>query len=692
MILLDKAILLQALNEGYVILSIIKLLLIGPPAVGKTSFKHLLFNWKPPRHHHSTAIADRPIRAVERIATVDGAKSWELITTEDLMQMLAEDIHTHAIYMDPETDLSDLSLDIEKSIEVSANEMEARSVTFHSEDKVLESSKSPSSSAKSCPEPLSTLDASGQLKKTKGHVNVSGNEHKEYKQVPHKHEPQRAETKYEVSANEMEAQSVTFHSEDNVLESSKSPSYPAKSSPEPLSPLDASDQLKKTKGYAHVSGNKYKESKQVPYKHEPQRAETKYEGSSLDQPLNVNGSDTNSNEGASIIQLSQSILTKMGKVSQQQLSKSTWIYVLDSGGQPQFADVSRPFVRGNTINVIVHKLTDRLASKPVFQYSIEGEALTQPKELRMSNLELITTFVRSISSAKLVDGNECTPTFLIIGTYNDKMGGLRRPFQESIEEKNAQLISSLKPYKDQLIFYNQAKQQLIIPVDNMKYWNREKLSSLIRTYVTGHEKAIVKRKTPIRWYVLESNIKDESNQVSHGIVSRAHCEEIGVKLGMTRAQISRAIQFFKSFSVFLHFESYSHLVFTNPQYFLDALSSIIRVSFVDFPEKVLQKGKVLPPNVHQRLRDEGLFTEDFLDLVSIQFAQGLFEKSDLLHLLCDLCIIAEVRHNDKLYYFIPSALSPKQLTYEEKKKIAISCEPLVLSFDPGVVPQVCKII
>ena len=364
--------------------------------------------------------------------------------------------------------------------------------------------------------------------------------------------------------------------------------------------------------------------------------------------------------------------------------------MFDSRGQPQFADVSRAFVRGNTVNVIVHKLTDRLASKPVFQYSIEGEALTQPMELRMSNLELITTFVRSISSAKFVDGNECAPTFLIIGTYKDKMGDLRRPFQESIEEKNSQLLKALKPYKDQLIFYNQAEQQLIIPVDNKKIWNREKLSSLIRTYVTGYDKAVIKRKIPIRWYVLESSIKDKSTQLGHGIVSRAHCEEIGVKLGMNRAQVFRALSFFKSLSVFLHFESYSHLVFTNPQYFLDALSSIIRVSFVDFPEKVLQKGKVLPPSVHQRLREEGLFTEDFLDLISIQFAPGLFEQADLLHLLCDLCIIAKVQRDDHLYYFIPSALSPKHLTLEEKKEVAISCEPLVLSYDQGVVPQVCR--
>ena len=71
------------------------------------------------------------------------------------------------------------------------------------------------------------------------------------------------------------------------------------------------------------------------------------------------------------------------------MSKSTWTYVLDSDSLPQVADVSRAFVRGNTVNVIVHKLTDCLSSKRVFQYSIKGEALTQPQELRMTKLELI---------------------------------------------------------------------------------------------------------------------------------------------------------------------------------------------------------------------------------------------------------------------------------------------------------------
>ena len=63
----SQEILRQNLQEGYVRLAIIKLILIGPPGVGKTSLKHLLFNWPPVLQYRSTSIACRPVQAVERI-------------------------------------------------------------------------------------------------------------------------------------------------------------------------------------------------------------------------------------------------------------------------------------------------------------------------------------------------------------------------------------------------------------------------------------------------------------------------------------------------------------------------------------------------------------------------------------------------------------------------------------------------
>ena len=91
------------------------------------------------------------------------------------------------------------------------------------------------------------------------------------------------------------------------------------------------------------------------------------------------------------------------KIHQQWYSfqlKASWINVLDSGGQPQFAHVSRAFIRGNTMNIICTKLTENLSDKPKFCYSLNGKLLSQPSELQTTNLQLIEHFVHSIVASK----------------------------------------------------------------------------------------------------------------------------------------------------------------------------------------------------------------------------------------------------------------------------------------------------
>ena len=106
------------------------------------------------------------------------------------------------------------------------------------------------------------------------------------------------------------------------------------------------------------------------------------------------------------------------------LHQSTWINVLDSGGQPQFADISRAFIHDNVINIIVSKLTQRLDDKPTFVYSINGKELTQPAVLQMTYIQLIQSFVHSTVSSKYTVSKkleEVKPLFVIVGTYLDHL-------------------------------------------------------------------------------------------------------------------------------------------------------------------------------------------------------------------------------------------------------------------------------
>ena len=57
---------------------------MGPPCVGKTAFKSLLFNWSAPRFHNSTALATRPVQALERVAGCNEGKIWEGVAEDAL--------------------------------------------------------------------------------------------------------------------------------------------------------------------------------------------------------------------------------------------------------------------------------------------------------------------------------------------------------------------------------------------------------------------------------------------------------------------------------------------------------------------------------------------------------------------------------------------------------------------------------
>ena len=540
---------------------------MGPPATGKTSFLHLLFNWAAPKHHHSTPIGNRPIRAIQRVAAHDEGNVWSTIGIPELKQMMAEAAQLLG------------SSDGGKVIP---------NLSHHQ---------------------TSVSDFTSEVRDNPSCIEEEGEIYKHQAILP-------------LSATTVE----------------KSSSIPAHTD------MDNEDVVR---------------SKLIPDpSHFPK-------------------------------EVLQSIA--QGKTSGA-LYESTWVNVLDSGGQPQFADISRVFIHGNVINIIVLKLTQRLDDKPTFAYSINGKELTQPAVLQMTYIQLIQSFVRSIVSSKYTVSKrliEIKPLFFLIGTYHDHTHGIKG-FLKSIEplaEKNRQLFHALREYKEHLVFYNEHSEELIFPVDNLCKWSRKKISSEIRLRITSSIKPIP-IKIPIRWYMFEVKVKEESLKAAHGMVTLDTCEQIGIKLGMGKQEVSQCIKYLNSLSLFLYFPVVLHVVFTNPQYLLDMVTSLVRVSFVDYPKELLAKGLILPPDMQRKLRREGLFAEELLHYLSLEFIPDLFTKNHLIELLQSLFIIAPIKKSSPILYFIPSALPPLQLSDEEKRELTQTCEPLVLLFKNKMIPQV----
>ena len=495
---------IQAMKEGSITLRIIQLLIVGAPAVGKSSFLRFLFNQPALMKHTSTGIATRPIQAIDRLASREGTYIWEIVTVEMFYHMIAQSVHI----------LNNAS----------NNPMVA-----------LESS---SSSTGLTPDPSFIPD-------------------------------------------QFISYSITGTVSDDLI-------------------------------------------------------------------------------------------------------KSTWIHVTDSGGHPHFSDISRAFVRGNSVNVIAFKLTESLNTKPKFVYSIDGKVLSQPSHLQMSNLELILHFVRSIVASKyrLRSGFSSVafkPYIVVLGTHYDH-AKIRQwvPGVQTLQQKNAILLEALKEFKDHLIFFNEAAKELIFPIDNTCSRNRAQLSSDIRSRIMQRDLGF-RVDIPIHWYMFELKIKEMVATSTHGIVTIDSCNELGAKLGMGPFDVIRCLDYLASLTLFLHVPAVPHVIFTNPQFILDIISEVVSVSFIEY------SGTPLPPGIQSSLRDKGQFHESLLDVLQLPFDPPHFTKQHFLTLLIYTCVIARIEGGN---YFIPIVLPTRQLTYEEKDQYRQCCEPLIMTFECNIVPQV----
>ena len=378
-----------------------------------------------------------------------------------------------------------------------------------------------------------------------------------------------------------------------------------------------------------------------------------------------------------------------------ELLDTKWMYLLDTGGQPQFADVSRPFIRANSVYFILIKLIEKLSDRPDFCYSENGIPLSTPCKIRMTNLQLIKHFVCSIISSKYEEGvaddvssSVVQPLISIIGTYDDEYHKLKEKGEapESIEEKDRMLLQEFEGFLDHFIFHSSASDELIHPVNNLCTGSERSQTSLdLRKKLLLHIQDQLKKveKIPVHQYLFDILVKNQaksSGKESHGVLTLDECNDIGKKLGIDVKYALKSFDYLNLYLYFADFQPLQHVVFTNPQYLLKLLSQLIQVSFVNQPS--------IATNAPRVLRDTGIFDVSLLDQLNLQFAPPHFTKEHFLQLLKFNQIIASVSSTQ---YFLPVALPPDELSLDEKLEFTDSCDPLFVKFNCNIVPQVSTI-
>ena len=367
-------------------------------------------------------------------------------------------------------------------------------------------------------------------------------------------------------------------------------------------------------------------------------------------------------EMESVKQLLGMISQSKGSVACELLTQE-WLYIIDTGGQPQFHELLPTFVRHVSAVAFFVKLNETLATRPMIEYYSKGGCLCEPYQSSQTNLQIIQNCLQAMQARCLIEDTVKCPELFFVGTHYDLESQ-----EEPLSDKNAQLFAILHQhdtFRKHLVYNSLGSvDQLLYPVNAQTPSTADKQvgASFRRDIIEKCQKH--ERQIPIRWFVLESLLQELSQQ---GIISFKKCLEVAGRLGMDEVRLRAAIEYLAQLNIFEFYPSVlPDVVFTTSQVLLTKITELVEYSHL-----LRNRSVAHCCSDDKEFRDNGYLDVKFLEheRFSSHFVSGLFEVKDLLALLEDRLVITRQGPGKLMMMAVLSELPSEKL---EEHRLAIS--------------------
>ena len=379
-----------------------------------------------------------------------------------------------------------------------------------------------------------------------------------------------------------------------------------------------------------------------------------------DSPLNTSNSET-------LKSITKQLAERVEPSSE--LFDVDWMYLTDSGGQPQFLDVLPLLYRSESLHIVVTRLDEGLDNRPKVRFYNKGEDVYKlPDQLTLTNREFIERACQ-IAEAQAMSG-KFVPKVMVVGTHKDKLGINSKARLKKINEELRKIHQKyrrvlIRKSDDEIIFAVNA----MAPVGEERQQYTEELQACI---LEAAEETRIEIDVPLKWLAFHLDL-DKTG----GIVRKSECYKTGEILGMGRSDVEEALKYFDKVGLLLYYpDDVPDLIFTKMDSLISRLSRLITASFITPGSSVTEP--------YDRLREKGLFNKSFLPIIfeDLYESREEFSDDDFLKILECLKISVHVGDDD---YFLPSALSLN--TPSSNSPFPMSCVPLVYSWDEQILPH-----
>ena len=355
-----------------------------------------------------------------------------------------------------------------------------------------------------------------------------------------------------------------------------------------------------------------------------------------------------------------------------------WVYIIDTGGQPQFLQLLPAFIKNISSCVCFVRLDQGLDDKPPVKFfDKSGKQCGRSYPSEHTNLQLVESCVRTIHSRCCLQ-SEASPNFFVVGTHRDEYE--KCPHPETIDMKNERLTTLLKSLQQSLTFYKADDTgKLIFPLNCKTPENHDKaVAAEFRKCVMKHCPE-PNSKIPLAWFVLEERIRQYAVKKNVAYVEKEICFKIAQKLHMSSETFEVALNHLLKLNIFRSYSSLPNLIFCDTQVVLLKLTEIVQHSFQ------LQESSIYCVSSEDiNFKNEGIINTKFLSRFP-QFFSDSFTPDYFIRILRELLAIADLQNGK---YFMPCLLKElNEKEFHNHRGSSKSLSTLLLYLDGGCLPN-----
>ena len=384
-------------------------------------------------------------------------------------------------------------------------------------------------------------------------------------------------------------------------------------------------------------------------------------------------------------QLMQEVLDSRRLRTIKDIEKTTTLYLMDTGGQPEFHEIMPIILNGPALHLIFFNLAFNLDDSISIRFCHQdGTDSLITYNSSYTGKQMLFQLLSSLYYLSKGLSPDSEPAAVLIATHLDQLKDQEGQGEEKVQE----ISDSLKGLFSNVEFHDQAfltyptkdKSTIFIPVDNYS-GDEEEIKHLQAFLGYVIQKRFKPVELPSSWLFFHLILRHRYEN-SPGVCTLAECRAVAKGCGLDENDVPQVLHFIhRRLGTILFYEKIrglNELVICDPNVLFKGIYQLVAISFA---------GDEAQHTVAAEIRKTGEIPERVLERIGTQPSNSLLTNEHIIELLKHFKILTELPSDDGIVYFMPCLLQPDYSPELSCEALQTLCPPpLLVRFHGNYIP------